>query len=701
MSGKVRTKVNNKNQAKPDNIKEAIVYKNKFGLNPYLLPLMFVLCILPLIIHVKVYRDYLEDCAFFYSNEYGESSDVFLYYKMVFFITSSCIMLALLVVRTFFGNLKLSFVKLFVPLGGYALLAFLSAVFSKNSSFSFSGIYEHFESVWVLLGYALTAYYAFLIVSTAKDLEWLMRALTVGTIIMFLLGLSQAFSHDFIRSDFAADMLIPSEILKANPDAKLEFLFPLDRVYLTLYNPNYVGSYVSLLSPVFLMYGFAKKNLKMLILNIVIYLGLLMCLLGSGSRAGFIGIFFSLLLLGIIYNKKLIKYIPELMIGIVLVVGTVYTYNNYTNGQLTNRVKSALEIEPYEPTLKGIDTNKDNLTIHYKDNDLVLMIPSDRSNPTYDLFTFDGTGAEVAYTGTYNEEEVSFNYVTEDPRFKSISIKYVYTSLNIWNSEVHDIPAFIINIDGKTWRFIYLNTKSEDKTGFYYFTKQNKPSKMNNAANIESMTKYGRAFSGRFFIWSYTLPLLKDNIILGTGPDTFILNFPNDDYVAMDNYGYGDEVMTKPHNMYLQIAVQTGVLSLICFLVFYFWYFISSIRLFRKADRSQYTVMLGIGILCGTFGYMIVGLINDSMIVTAPLFWCLTGTGIAINFMIKRDELFAVIDNVKPEAKAEDTVKESATPENVTSEDEKQTDSETKDNNPKEKNPKKKDNKRNVKSKHK
>ncbi len=698
MSGKVRNKVNSKNQAKPDNIKEAIVYKNKFGLNPYLLPLMFVLCILPLIIHVKVYRDYLEDCPFFYSNEYGESSDVFLYYKMVFFITSGCIMLALLVVRTFFSNLKLSFVKLFVPLGGYALLAFLSAMFSKNSSFSFSGIYEHFESVWVLLGYALTAYYAFLIVSTTKDLEWLMRALTVGTIIMFLLGLSQAFSHDFIRSDFAADMLIPSEIREFNPDAKLEFMFPLDRVYLTLYNPNYVGSYAALLSPVFLMYGFAKKNLKMLIINIIIYLGLLMCLLGSGSRAGFIGIFFSLLLLGIIYNKKLIKFIPELIIGIVLVVGTVYTYNNYTNGQLTNRLKSALEIEPYEPTLKGIDTNKDNLTIHYKDNDLILAIPSDRSNPTYDLYAFDGTGAEVAYTGSFNKTDICFDYVTEDPRYKSISIKYIYTSLNIWNSEVNDVPAFIINIDGKKWKFIYLNTKSEDKTGFYYYTKQNKPSKMNNADHLESMAKYGRAFSGRFFIWSYTLPLLKNNIILGTGPDTFILNFPNDDYVAMENYGYGDEVMTKPHNMYLQIAVQTGVLSLICFLAFYFWYFVSSIRLFRRADRSQYTVMLGIGILCGTFGYMIVGLINDSMIVVAPLFWCLTGIGIAINFMIKRDELFAVISEVKPETKTGDADKDK---ENVPEENTLPEDATLPESNVKEQNPKNKAPKKNTKSKHK
>ena len=52
--------------------------------------------------------------------------------------------------------------------------------------------------------------------------------------------------------------------------------------------------------------------------------------------------------------------------------------------------------------------------------------------------------------------------------------------------------------------------------------------------------------------------------------------------------------------------------------------------------------MVGIGILAGTFGYMVVGIINDSMIVTAPLFWALIGIGLAIDFIIKRDKIFAI-----------------------------------------------------------
>ena len=57
--------------------------------------------------------------------------------------------------------------------------------------------------------------------------------------------------------------------------------------------------------------------------------------------------------------------------------------------------------------------------------------------------------------------------------------------------------------------------------------------------------------------------------------------------------------------------------------------------------------MVGIGILCGTFGYMIGGIINDSMIVIAPLYWVLIGIGLAINSMIKRDNAFAVLDTIE------------------------------------------------------
>lgn len=596
--------------------------------NPYVLPLAFLLGIFPLIVRLKSFETHLEGYGFYLLSE---TEDIFLYYKSMFFITACTVMLVLIVLQGILHHVELKASKLFIPLAGYVLLAFLSAVFSDFGSFSFTGIADHFESIWVLLGYAMCVYYAFLFVSTTKDIDVMMSFFFIGTVLMLLIGLSQAFSQDIFRSELGRWLLLPKEYYD-NPENKLVFEFPLGRVYLTLYNPNYVGSYVSLVSPVFLMLAFAKKKVWLAVVNIVVYIGLLLCILGSGSRAGFVGVAFSLLLLLLLFNKKLIKFIPEALIVVVLIGGIVYTYNNYSNGQLLSRIKQALEIEKTEFNLKSIETNDDNVVIHYLDHKLELSLYIDPSGEAFAVDAFDENNNRVDYVPTLSESGESYNFATTDERFTNISFEFLF---------YQGSPVFYVNIDKKNWTFIYLEGT------YYYINLKGKADKINNAEYIEALSNYSRAFSGRGFIWSRTIPLLKKYILLGSGPDTFTLAFPNDDYVAMYNGGYENILMTKPHNMYLQIAVQTGVLSLICFLAFYIWYFITSFKLYVRADRTKSMVMVGIGILCGTFGYMIVGIINDSMIVIAPFYWVLIGIGLAINSMIKRDNAFAVLDTIE------------------------------------------------------
>ncbi|MCR5205914.1 MAG: O-antigen ligase family protein [Lachnospiraceae bacterium] len=605
---------------------------NNKKFNALVIPVMLILGLLPLIVHLKTYETNLTDNAFFLEETYY---DIFLYYKSLIFIVICTVMLVLTIVRAVVKHESLRFAKLLIPLAGYAFLSLLSAICSQYGSFSFTGIYEQFESVWVLLGYAMTVYYCFMFISTSKDVDIIMIAFTIGTVIMLLIGLSQAFSKDIFRTELGRKIILPMKYW-SNKDVKLTFAFPLGRVYMTLYNPNYVGSYVSLIAPVFLMLAFAKKKLWLMIVNIVIYIGLLLSILGSGSRAGFLGVGFSLFLLVLIFNKKLIRFLPEVLIVLVLIIGVVYTYNNYSNDQLLSKVRQALSMEESNYTLKSIETNDDCIAINYNDNMLYLSHQEIPETDEIGINVLDEYGNAVFVMKQLEQGGLIFN--TTDERFENIIVTFGY---------MDNYPVFLVEIDGKTWQFVYSN---EDKT-YYYITNTGKFDKINNAPYVESLNNYSKAFSNRGFIWSRTIPLLKDNLILGTGPDTFILAFPNDDYVAMSNGGYSTEYITKPHNMYLQIAVQTGVLSLICFLVFYFWYFITSVRLYRKSDKSKYLPMVGIGILCGTFGYMVVGIINDSMVVIAPIFWAMIGIGLAINHMIKRDNIFPVLTEVTEQVK--------------------------------------------------
>ena len=622
------------NQAK----KQTSVSSGRF--NGFIIPMIVILTIIPLIIHLKLYDTHLEDKAYFLEETYP---DIFLYYKSLFFIIICTIMLVLTIAQAVIKHDRLKFSRVFIPLAIYAVLSFLSAVCSEYGAFPFTGIYEQFESVWVLLGYAMTVYYCFIFISSAKDVNVLMNALLIGTVIMLLIGLSQAFRKDIFRTELGRKIILPMEYW-SNKDAKLSFQFPLGRVYLTLYNPNYVGSYVALISPVFLLLAFAKKKIWYAVICIAAFVGLLLCILGSGSRAGFAGVALSLFLLVLIFNKRLVKFLPEALIVIVLIVGVVYTYNNYTNDQLLSKVRQALSIEESEYTLKQIDTNDENVVIHYNENELKLSVNVDLLNGTVNIDDnniLDENNLPVSHEAN-PDADGNYNFKLTDDRFASISFKF---------EVVEGFPTFRTTIDGKSWDFVY---SVNDET-YYYVTNKGKLDKTHNAPYVESLSNKARAFSGRGFIWSRTLPILTEsahNFILGTGPDTFLLAFPNDDYVAMANGGYATELITKPHNMYLQIAVQTGVPSLICFLVFYFWYFFASLRLYRKADKTKYLPLVGIGILCGTFGYMVVGIINDAMVVITPIYWTMIGIGLAINFIIKRDNIFPVVTEVTDDKKS-------------------------------------------------
>lgn len=76
---------------------------------------------------------------------------------------------------------------------------------------------------------------------------------------------------------------------------------------------------------------------------------------------------------------------------------------------------------------------------------------------------------------------------------------------------------------------------------------------------------------------------LKSAVFIGYGPDTFAMYFPQHDISGkVKAYGTDDIIVDKPHNMYLQNAVNTGILSLLAFLVMIISYFLSSIKLYKS-----------------------------------------------------------------------------------------------------------------------
>jgi O-antigen ligase len=131
---------------------------------------------------------------------------------------------------------------------------------------------------------------------------------------------------------------------------------------------------------------------------------------------------------------------------------------------------------------------------------------------------------------------------------------------------------------------------------------------------------------------------LKDYIVLGAGPDMFPIAFPQDDYVGKLNALNLRTVVDKPHNMYVQMGVNTGVVSLLAMLSIFGMYVYDSLKLYINRSFDHFTEYIGVGMFASVTAYLVSGFFNDQIISVAPIFYAMLGLGIAINRMIARKD---------------------------------------------------------------
>ena len=124
---------------------------------------------------------------------------------------------------------------------------------------------------------------------------------------------------------------------------------------------------------------------------------------------------------------------------------------------------------------------------------------------------------------------------------------------------------------------------------------------------------------------------MKHYLLLGSGADSFALVFPQSDYVSAYQGGYENMLITKPHCIYLQAAVQTGVLSLLLLLAFYLWYAADCLKLYFLKQIPDDRTAFAVAIFSATTGFLVLSLINDSTICVTPVFCALLGIGLALN----------------------------------------------------------------------
>lgn len=579
-----------------------------------LFPLLMVVIVLPLIVKMHTYDPKL--AQFDWYADSTKTYDFFLYYKQWMFVIMCGLMVLIIGGRAFFDKKTIKFHKALLPLAAYALLSLLSTLFSKYRFFGFTGIFEQFENVFCLMGYALVVYYAFLIIQSEAELKLMINAIAIGALILGIIGTFQAFGHDLFATDLGKSMIAGQEV---DPDS-LSIVFGEGRVYGTLYNPNYVGVYTSLMIPLFSVLLFFGKKMNEYILYGAVIITSVISLFGSQSKAGLISIATALFVAIIMFRKVLIKKWFILVPILSTLVITFFVINAINDNEYINAINNALQLNKAEtPNITNITTSDDGVTITYKGNTLHVSL-----SEANEILLYDDDNNVVPYI-LYDQQDDLLVLQPQDTRFYEILIA---------NYMDEDLIDFCLFIDERYWAFS--NTAVPGTYTYYHRYGRFSPIE---TADSSIFTDYSSFASGRGYIWSRTIPLIKDNILLGSGADTFIIEFPQYDFLGFYNNGFEGTIISKPHSWYLQVAVQTGLVSLIALLVFFGWYLIQSFKLYWKNDFITLSSQIGLAAFIGSISYLISGISNDSSISVSPVFWVIIGVGFVANNFVKKDNI--------------------------------------------------------------
>ncbi|NLK63157.1 MAG: hypothetical protein GX287_06835 [Fusobacteria bacterium] len=612
----------------------------------YLLPIFLILAIVPIIVF---YKDIpLEGILYGAWPVNERNSDFFSYYKM-----RTLLALTLLSSISFIYYIyKEKEIKNYIyniPLVGYMILIFFSSILSNYKPVSLNGVADRYEGMYVLLAYVLLAIIVNIMVKNEFDIKIILAGLFISTTIITIIGIFQYFGEvkevnlDFFRSDFGKELILPKSLKHFAKN--LEFRFGKHTIYSTLYNTNYVGSFI--LMPLFICLSLVLthiKNWRYKLMGILFLFLVFSNFIGCRSRAGFVGGIVALIVFFVIYlsnkmvneyknDRKLKNFIMKNIDIIIIFLGfflIAFSLNMYSEKSLFKQItklkkdilittdsEKELKIEK-KVIIKKIDFKSEKIDLYLTNNEKLVI--------KYDLDTeqiiFENKNGDVLKTNKYNSGEIEIvneNLKEISLKFRKIQVKNdIYKLLEI-NIEDYKFEIFLTN-DG----FRLYNSSDNE----LYL-----PQKIESVKILDGKERVG---SSRGYIYGRSIPLLRKTLLLGYGADTYSIVFPQEDSLGkILAYKTEHKVIDKPHNLYLQIGINTGVLSLLINLFIYIYYFITSIILYIKIKEYDLCYAVGLGSFVGITGYLIAGIFNDSIISVAPVFWIILGLGIAINNIIK------------------------------------------------------------------
>ena len=546
----------------------------------FFFPIALVLTIVPLIVRMRI-SEPDEDTLKLYGS--SANSDLFTQNKEIclIFLSAIILIIAITCFKKFYEKkdklINIMIICSLIFLG----FTFLSTLFSKYKHVAFWGIYDRSEGFITIACYILLFIYSIYTFKKTEEFKFILIPILILVYINGFLGLFQFFGSDLIKTSLGGLIAIPSSY-NIDP-SKLSLAYESGTIYGTLYHYNYVGSFTALVLPILFGACVIEDDIFLKLLSMGGCVTGLWLLFGSTSRAGLIGFGAIIVFACIFFGKLLLKKKKAILITIACLAVFTVGLNFATSGKIFNRIPSLVA--------DGLSLFKSNTDFDYRDhipvkniehidNNIVLTLPTDTLTISFE----------------------NNDYVFRNSKNEVVDYKSEFNS----KIKAYDYPKTLEEIDLEFPETIGFNGKE-------------------------------KLASARGYIWSRSIPLLKDTLILGSGPDTFSFDFPQHDMLGkLYAYGTTNMIISKAHNLFLQIGLNNGVVALIAFVILIMVYIIDSFKLYALKNKYDEKQILGSILALSVIGYLFTGLFNDSVICVAPIFWIILGVGAAVNFINKK-----------------------------------------------------------------
>ncbi len=547
------------------------------------------------------------------------------------------------------------------PLGLYAFFSVISTVFAEHWQLALFGDPHRHEGLLVHLSYMAIVFLFINMAARQRELKILGTCLLASAAVLAIAGAAQFFGYEYMYAGWAKWLLVPQRMFEVVSSIDLtEVKNQGHLIFLTFGNGNFTGSYMAMLFALTLaMAVLAPKKWKYFLvpLNVLLFVNLL----GAKSRAGMLaGMVAALALLPFMRSRLRCNWrvIAFLLCSYLIApfIMDAYTWKRGDVPRFLGSVSSRpLENQPglfgnfedlqlasqsatfvFDGFKSEVRLNNDRLEFYDQHGELVPY----RLLPNPKLRT-GGTDIMASYTAVVTAPAIvcsdmpqtgvaSDGSVASSTAFASKEYLVVFPEKRMRGFMIYAWPEFNVLEIGRGGVSFYLLAAAD---GFKLLNQYGKPAE-NREVEVWGFKNRQHFASNRGYIWSRTLPLLKRTLLIGFGPDTFAAHFPNHDCMGKLKTWPGGGLFTmieKPHSQYLQIAINSGLISLFAMLVMFAVFLYESASIYWSCKFNGFAEIMGVGLSAAVLAYLIAAIFNDSVVSVAPVFWSLLGMGIAAN----------------------------------------------------------------------